>query len=144
MTKAAGVAGFAKGIDAIRAQKLRRADPEAAICANTGARRLGAKRRWFEKKCRSLPHARMLAETQCVRLDLCRRTFFDGLCFPAQLTLHFADMLRWRDCRAVLFSAPAVVPGARCREVRIGAPAQRNAMDYVAVASDEELRRQKL
>src|SRR5215813_4215115 len=42
MTKAAGVAGFAKGIDATRAQKLRRADPEAAICA-TGGRPLGAK-----------------------------------------------------------------------------------------------------
>jgi len=51
MTKAAGVAGFAKGIDATRAQKLRRADPEAAICANTGARRLGAKQgRLLEKK----------------------------------------------------------------------------------------------
>jgi hypothetical protein len=38
------------------AQKLRRADPEAAICANTGARPLGAKQGDGLKKKAGLCH----------------------------------------------------------------------------------------
>src|SRR5262249_31479285 len=103
----------------------------------------GGKRTIALKKNRAFPQAGC-GETPSARPYPFPRPFFYGLCFSAQLTPPLSAMLRWRDCRAVLFRAPAVVPGARCREARIGAPAQRNAMDYVAVANDEELRRQKL